>query len=163
MPVTTDIAASYRRPGKVMRDHLERGATEARALAFLMGSCLILFVAQWPGLARQAHLTETELTPQLAAALMATILILPLVLYTLAWITQLGSIAIRRPISGLAARLALFWALLASTPLVLLNGLVEGFIGEGLEQQIVGFLWFVIFLWFWISSLRAARAAEEVV
>ena len=55
-----------------------------------------------------------------------------------------------------ALRLALFWALLAASPLMLLHGLVRGFIGESTPQMIVGALWFVVFMWFWISVSRAA-------
>ena len=57
--------------------------------------------------------------------------------------------------SAYGARLALFWALLASSPLILLHGLTAGFIGPGLELQIVGLLWCVIFFWFWIGGSLA--------
>ena len=50
------------------------------------------------------------------------------------------------------ARLALFWALLATTPLKLLEGLVAGFIGAGIELQIVGLLWLLVFAWFWLTG-----------
>ena len=52
------------------------------------------------------------------------------------------------------ARLALFWAVLASTPLILLHGLVAGFVGEGAGLDAVGLIWLVVFLWFWASGLR---------
>ena len=55
--------------------------------------------------------------------------------------------------SGLGARLALFWALLVTVPLWLLNGVVAGFIGEGLQVNITGGLLVVAFFWIWISSL----------
>ncbi len=169
MPVTSDIAATYRRPGTVVAEHLARGVSEPRALAFLFGACVLMFIAQWPGIARNAHLSnpdfvgnaDTGLQAALAGALFSTVMILPLILYGVAALTQAFAWVIRRPIDGYAARLALFWALLASSPLALLNGLVEGFIGVGLELTLVGALWFGAFLWFWISGLRAARAAEE--
>jgi hypothetical protein len=159
MPVTTDIAASYRRPGAVVRGHLARGVTEPRALAFLMGGCLVVFVGQWPRLAREAHLTEGQSLEQLlAGAFFGWVLVMPLVLYALAGLAQLLARAIRRPVGGLASRFALFWAFLAASPLALLAGLTGGFVGEGIEAQIVGAAWLAAFLWFWITGLRTIRA-----
>jgi hypothetical protein len=50
--------------------------------------------------------------------------------------------------------------LLAASPLMLLWGLVAGFIGEGIEMTLTGSLWFVIFAWFWIAGLRQAGWGE---
>jgi len=47
--------------------------------------------------------------------------------------------------------------LLAASPLVLLHGLVAGFIGPGPGLQGVGLIWLVVFLWFWLSGLRQAQ------
>jgi hypothetical protein len=55
MPVSTDILESYVRPRQVFRRKLDGGTDEGRALATLIGACLLIFVAQWPGLARAAH------------------------------------------------------------------------------------------------------------
>lgn len=157
MPVTTDIVASYRRPGAVVRGQLARGASEPRALAILMGACLVLFIAQWPGLARQAHLQQADLEAMMMGSFFAIVLLLPLLLYGLAALTQLFAGLVRRPVSGLGARIALFWALLAASPLFLLIGLVEGFVGPGPGLSVIEFLALTIFAWFWISGLRAAR------
>ena len=56
-----------------------------------------------------------------------------------------------------AIALALFWALLASAPVVLLNGLVAGFIGPGPALTIVGVAWVAVFVWFWLSGLRQVQ------
>ena len=55
------------------------------------------------------------------------------------------------------ARLALFWALLAAAPLFLLVGLVAGFLGQGLEWKLVGSLWIVCLIWFWLGGLVEAE------
>lgn len=157
MPVTTDILASYRRPGEVLRAHLARGTSEPRVLAWLMGACGVMFVAQWPRLAREAHLQGTELQPAMGGALLATLIFLPLIFYVLAGLSQLVLRVTGSPVSGYEARAALFWALLAASPLALLNGLVLGFIGRGPEQLLVGAAWFGAFVWIWVSGLRAAR------
>lgn len=161
MAATRDIVASYGGPGKVVRRILEEGAREDRALIFLMIGCLLFFVGQTPRLAREAFETEQDLGMLMGASLMAWIFIAPLVLYLLAGLTYLLAKAFRSAITAFGARLALFWALLASSPLVLLWGLTAGFVGQGLELTLVGLLWFAIFMWFWIGGfLAAARWAR---
>ncbi|SNR96712.1 YIP1 family protein [Antarctobacter heliothermus] len=157
MPVTRDIAATYRRPGKTLRAILARGVSEPRALAYLMGACGVMFVAQWPRLAREAHLQGTELEPALGGALLATVIFLPLIFYVVAGFSQLVATAVMRPIGGYETRLSLFWALLAAAPLALLYGLVGGFIGAGGALTLVGAAWLGVFLWFWTTGLREAR------
>ncbi len=160
MPVTSDIVATYRGPGRVVRRLLDMGPREDRALAFVMAFCVIGFIAQLPGLARQAHLEGSELNMLMGGALLGSVFILPLLIYGLAWVSHLAARAFGGKGSSYGARLALFWALLASAPLVLLNGLVAGFIGPGAAQTLIGLLWVAIFLWFWFSGLRQAQGAS---
>lgn len=157
MPVTSDITATYRGPGRVMRRLMAMGQREDRALALVMGFCLIAFVAQLPGLARRAHLEGHDLSALMGGALMGTVFILPLVLYGVAGLAHLVARLLGGRGSWYGARLSLFWSLLASTPLILLNGLVAGFIGHGTALQLVGVLWFGVFMWFWIATLRQAE------
>ena len=121
-----------------------------------MVACLIFFVAQTPRLAREAHVNGTELDMLLGATLLAWLFIAPLIFYMLAAGTQIILRVMRGRPSGYSTRLALFWALLASSPLVLLHGLTAGFVGEGIELRIVGLIWLCVFLWFWISGLLVA-------
>ncbi|WP_417204890.1 YIP1 family protein [Antarctobacter sp.] len=157
MPVTSDIVASYRRPGRTLRALLARGVSEPRALAYVMGACGVMFIAQLPKLARDAHLKGTDLEPALGGALLATVIFLPLIFYVIAGLSQIVARGIGRPVGGYESRLALFWALLAASPLALLNGLVAGFIGAGGALTLVGAVWLAVFLWFWTTGLRAAR------
>lgn len=152
MAITRNIAATYRGPGRVVRRMLAMGEREDRALAYLMGSCILIFIAQLPRLAREAHLTGQELNVLLGATLMAWIFIAPLLFYVIAFAARGVGSVLRGQGTAYGARLALFWALLASSPLILLHGLTAGFIGPGLELQGVGLLWCVIFLWFWIGG-----------
>ncbi|WP_299983277.1 YIP1 family protein [uncultured Ruegeria sp.] len=161
MSVTTDIVATYRGPGRVMRRLLDMGPREDRALAFVMAFCIVGFIAQLPSLARRAHIEGLELNMLMGGALLGSVFILPLFFYLLAWLSYLIARMFRGGGDSYGARLALFWALLASAPLVLLNGLVAGFIGPGPAQTIAGLLWVAIFAWFWLSGLRQSQKAVK--
>ena len=75
----------------------------------------MMFVAQWPRLARESHLDETlSFDARLAGALLGWLLLAPLFFYVLAWFTHLVMKLIGKPSSGYKTRMALFWALFAS-------------------------------------------------
>ena len=159
MTLTREIAATYRGPGAVVARLLAQGAREDRALMFVMAACAMFFIAQMPGLARQAHLDGQELNPLLGASLLAWLVIAPLLFYVLAAISHVVARIFGGKGTGYGARLALFWALLATGPLVLLNGLVAGFLGAGVQLTLVGALWFAVFMWFWMRGLITAERA----
>lgn len=163
MPVTRDIIASYRRPGHVMRRLLAMGEREDRALAILVAGCLVMFIAQWPRLAREAHLSEQALNPLLGGALMAWLFIAPLLFYALALLSHWVARAVGGRGNAFGARMALFWALLAASPLILLHGLVAGFIGPGPGLQAIGALWLAAFVLIWILGLHAAEWGRDDV
>ncbi len=161
MPVTSDIVATYRGPGRVVRRLLDLGQREDRALVFVMAFCVVAFIAQLPSLSRRAHLEGLELNMLMGGALLGTVIILPLFFYLLAFISYGAARLVGGKGSAYGARVALFWALLSSTPLVLLNGLVAGFIGPGPTLSVVGLIWVAVFLWFWLSGLRQAQRYPE--
>lgn len=158
MTVTLDILSTWRRPRSIIRAKLAQGMREDRALAVLMGACALLFLAQWPALSRAAHLDPSvPLDARLGGALLATIFILPPVLYALAALSHLIARAFGGKGSPYGARLALFWALLCAAPLVLFHGLVAGFLGQELQVTVVGVIVFLAFLWLWLTLLIEAE------
>ena len=157
MPVTSDIVATYRGPGRVMRRLLAQGTREDRALMILMLACGIVFVAQMPRLSREAHLSGQDLNMLMGGALLGWLFLAPLMFYILAGLSQLIARVMGGRGDGYGARLALFWALLAVTPLALLRGLVAGFIGPGPGLLTVDVIWSGLFLWFWLSGLIQAQ------
>lgn len=161
MPVTRDITATYRGPGRVMQRLLQMGQREDRALAILMAACVVVFIAQMPRLAREAHLSGQELNMLLGGTLLAWVIIAPLIFYLLAGLSHLIARLLGGKGDWFGARLALFWAMLASSPLILLHGLVAGFVGPGAGLDIVGLLWLLIFGWFWGAGLRQAERAPS--
>jgi hypothetical protein len=157
MAVSSDILRSYVAPGRVMRGILARGAGEERALGYLAGACLLIFVAQWPRLARIAHYDDAVPFQALVwGALMGWIFIAPLLFYALAGLAHLVARGVGLPSTGLRARLALFWSLLAASPLWLLHGALTGFIGTGTITLIVGLAMLAGFLAIWGTTMRAA-------
>lgn len=160
MAFLSDIAATYRRPKRVLSRLLTMGEREDRALAIVMAGCVMVFVAQWPRLARQAFLQGEELNLLLASTLMAWVFIMPLFLYVMAYVSHLGAKAVGGKGTGFGARLALFWALLAASPVILIHGVVAGFLGRGLVLDIVGLIWLGLFAWFWLSGLIQSEWGE---
>lgn len=163
MSVTLDIARTYRAPREVVRRRMAGPAREDRALAILMAACVLIFVAQWPRLSREAYLDGTIGLDQLmAGALMGWIIFAPLFFYVLAFVAHMGLKLAGSAASGYQSRIVLFWALLAASPLWLLTGLTAGFVGEGPALSIVGLLALTAFLVFWCAGLiELARPRNE--
>ncbi len=161
MPVTADIAATYRGPGRVMSRLLLAGEREDRALIIVMAFCLLAYVAQLPGLARQAFEQKVELNALLGGALLGTVFMLPLILYLLAALSHVVARIVGGKGTWYTARLALFWSLLATAPFLLLHGLVAGFIGSGPVLTGAGAVWAAVFFWFWLSCMRQAERASD--
>lgn len=164
----------YRRPRQVVRGLMAMGQREDRALFFLLLGCALMFVAQWPRLARQAN-EQPEIGEEVCAsantpaemcdavseamralvgsALMGWVFVVPLALYVIAGLTRLIARLIGGKGTWYSARLALFWALLASVPMWLLSGMVAGFIGPGLQLSLTSGIASAVFLLFWIIGL----------
>ena len=159
MALTGDIVATYRRPAAVARGKIATRREEL-ALAYLMLGCGLVFVGQWPRLQRQAYLGGEDLQPLVGGALFAWIFAAPVLLYLLAWIVTQVARALRRPVGAFGSRMALFWALVAASPLWLLDGLTAGLVGPGPTLAVVGALAAGAFAWFWVAGLRAARTVE---
>ncbi len=159
MAVSTEIWRSWRGPGAAVRRQMA-GATEGRALAYLMAACFLIFIAQWPRLSREAYLMpEVPLEARLGAALLGWVFIAPLFFYGLAALSHLVAKAFGGQGTWLGARLALFWTLLALSPVFLLQGLVAGFIGPSPALTATGV---VLTLGFFVHWLLAMAEVEGI-
>ena len=157
MSLVSDIMRSYRAPRQVVEKRLGF-VGEAGALATLMAAAALIFVSQWPNLAREAHLDPSiPLEARLGGALFGLLFVMPLIAYIAAGLIW----AIMRFVTGhanaLAVRFALFWALLAVTPLWLFHGFMTAFIGGNLIVDAIGLAVLVAFLAILIGGLKAAR------
>jgi hypothetical protein len=164
MSVSRDIVASWRRPRQVLRSMLNHGRREDRAIAFVMIACFLMFVGQWPKLSREAFLDPSvPLQARLAITFFSMMMVMPLMLYVFAGISHLVAKLFRGRGTFYSARLALFWSLLVTAPLFLLNGLVAGFIGQGLASDTTGLVTLLGFLVIWLACLIEAERAPEAV
>lgn len=167
MSVTTDILQSWVHPRRVFRRRLGDAPREDRALAVLMAACGLMFVARWPALAREAQLSAgqpdaPELQALLGINLFALIFMAPVIFYALAGLGHLVARALGGQGNGFASRMALFWALLAVAPLMLLQGLVAGFVGPGHALTATGALVGFGFLALWLIFLHEAHRKAQV-
>ena len=158
MTVTAEILATYRDPAGPVRRLMASGPREDRSLAMLLAASVLMFVARTPYLARASHLDPSvPLNARLGITLFVMLFVLPLVAYALAFVVHLVLRGLGGQGQSSDARVALFWALLAIGPALLLHGLLEGFLGpEAAGARIVGVAAFAGFLWFWVRGLGVA-------
>jgi hypothetical protein len=157
MAMSERILRSYFHPRRAMRELLAGGRREDRALAHLMGACLLIFVAQWPRLAREAHLDEEmSLRGLMAGALFAWLFLAPILFYGLAALVHLGARLAGLRSSHYSARAVTFWSLLAVSPLWLVQGFFTGLLGPGMATALLGFGVLAAFGMLLVSGLREA-------
>ncbi|MDJ0828172.1 MAG: YIP1 family protein [Rhodobacter sp.] len=164
MALTLDIVAMYRSPRTGIRRQLAMGTREDRVLFYVMLACGLIFIAQWPRLSREAYLDPSiPLDARIGGALLGWFFLAPLLLYALAALTRVLARLVGGQGTWYTARLALFWSLLAASPLWLLNGLAAGFLGIGAGLQVTSGLALGVFLVFWgISFHETERTAVAV-
>jgi hypothetical protein len=159
MSVAADIARSWVAPRRVIRRHIARGLTEERALGLLMIACLLLFIARAPVLLRAEAGADLAPVTRMAGGLMGAMILAPLLFYALAALGHLLARALGGRGSWLGARHALFWALLASTPLALLYGAAEAVMGAAAAQPL-GLAVGAAFLGLWALCLAEAESGR---
>lgn len=167
MAVTNDIVRTWRRPRAVIRDLLGQGRREDRAIVYLMISCFLIFVAQWPRLRRMAEGFEPSPWPadmnfegMMTYTFFSAVIVLPLFMYGVAALSHLVAKLFGGKGSWYGARLALFWTLLATSPMALFYGLVRGLIGQGTQALLVGGIGAAAFVIIWFQSLREAESTQ---
>jgi hypothetical protein len=162
MALTQDIFATYKGPRRVVARFLAQGRNEVRALLFLLIAGVLMFIASMPYQAREAQIDpDVPLAARMYWSAFLWIFLVPFLLYIFAAIVFGLARLAGRNITGYGVRLSLFWALLASSPVILLLGLIAAFIGPSAGLQLVGMIWLLNVLWFWIAGMRAAEGFEQ--
>lgn len=153
------IAESWWAPGRVVRSL--RGLPDRGLIVILMAAMLIFLIAQAPQHARDAHLDPSvPLQARMGGALLAVMFMMPLLAYGLAALVAALSRLTPWQITGQESRLALFWALLAVAPAMLLAGLTAGLVGPGAALTLTRALAGVGFLVIWGAGLGALARTE---
>lgn len=148
------VLRSWRAPSSVAREL--RGMPDRMQLVLLMLAMLLFFVAQLPVHARAAELDPSiPLNARIAGAFFAVMFILPLLSYLLAGGVALLSRLLPWRVAPENSRLALFWALLAISPAMLLSGLVQGLVGPGPALGLVQVVSTLGFACIWGAALIA--------
>jgi hypothetical protein len=158
MSVTRNIIRTYRDPAAVVRGLAQGDLREPQVMFFALLACGLIFVAQWPILSRAATLDPSVTFEQrMGGAMFGIMFLLPLMLYGLAAVLKLGLRLSGRKVPGIFARLALFWSLLAVTPLMLVQGGLSAFLGPVGVTQVFGFVVLLVFLYILVRSIAAVR------
>ena len=153
------VLKSWWAPRRVVREL--SGMPERVKLVVLLLAMLIFLVAQAPMHARAAAQdASVPLEARMGGSVLAVMFLMPLVAYALAGLVSLLSRVSPRRLSHEDSRLALFWALLAVAPAVLLAGLVAGLIGQGPALTFARALSGVGFLVIWGAGISALVRQE---
>lgn len=157
MAVTTDIARTWIRPRKVMRELLSQGVREDRAIAYIMVACFVVFISRLPGIQYNVIQGVGDFQRDASYAFMGLMMFAPLIFYLFAALVHLILKVVGGKGSFFSVRLAIFWVFLASTPALLLYGLTIGLIGPGAQANLVGYVWLIGFVWMLVPSVWEAE------
>lgn len=148
------LIGTFRRPKDTWAAIFDEGPREDRALAHLIGGCALAFISFLPYLAREAHLTGTELNMLLGGALFGWMFIAPLLAYALAIVAY---VPLRYGVgmTGAQVRRMLFWSFFAATPILLIFGLLRGLYGASAVSSWVGLVWLLALMWGIATGVRA--------
>jgi hypothetical protein len=158
MSILSDIAAAYRSPQREMAHQLTI-ATEPRILMLGLTACFLSFIADLPGLAADvtyAGESSDVFNGKLGALFIWRVLFGTLFLYAIAAVSHL----ILKPFKGqgswTGARLALMWAVVVATPLVLISGICKVFTPPPVFL-VASLLTTVVFFWQWVTCLAVVE------
>jgi len=158
MALISDILESWRSPRKVIRRHRARGRSEPFLFTFLFVFLLLAVVSVAPFLARAAAIEAKPFPPYLLAACFGAVVAVPF-FYAMAALGHLTARLMGGKGGFYDGRLAMFWALVTTTPALLLYGLVRAMAAESPAVPVLGLLVFVIFLGFYSVMLREVESA----
>jgi len=163
MGIATDIVRAWRHPKAAMARQMQDGVREEKAFFFLMLGCLLIFVAQMPRLWREAMMDPSVPSEaRLGGAMLGWLFLVPLAFYAIASLGRIGGMLFGGQGSWYSARLAMFWAVLVSAPLWMINGAVAGLVGQGALMAITGVVAVVMFAVVWFASLSVAEKGSTI-
>ncbi|GGA11844.1 YIP1 family protein [Neptunicoccus cionae] len=163
MSLLADIGAAYQRPRREMT-HQVSIMTEPRILMLGFTACLLNYVSRMPDLAAISFLAEDDpaiMRARFATLFVSSVIMGPLFLYIIAALSHL----VLRVFGGQAtwqeARLALMWAALVASPLVLISGASKVFAPPSVFM-VATLLTAVVFCWQWALCLATVEFPRRV-
>lgn len=159
--VTSEILTAYRHPRLSFERQLARNIGDDRILFFGMLACFLTFVARMPSLFRDSIPSGS---PPLHAVVpihfAVSLLMAPLLLYSVAAASHVLARAFGGQGNWRDARLALFWAVLTMSPLVLVAGIVEVAFQPWVSGALLVLI-AVLFFWYWMQCLIRVEFMES--
>ncbi len=158
MSILMDIGAAFRSPRKQMQHQLSI-MTEPRTLMLGLTACFLSFVADLPGLAAgvtAAGESSDILNGKLGALFIWRVLFGTLFLYAIAAVFRLILKLFKGQGTWAQTRLALMWAVMVATPLVLISGICKVFTPPPVFL-VASLLTTVVFFWQWVTCLAVVE------
>ena len=81
MSVVINISKTYYKPSQTFSKLFSAGASEKENLAYLVGGCVVSFIAQWPAQSRHAFINQQPVDELMGAILLSNLFLLPLIFY----------------------------------------------------------------------------------
>jgi hypothetical protein len=152
MSLLSDIGAALKAPKAEMRRHISEGIREEQTLFFALLFGGLSFLSLLPDIAKRAHITEDSLAGMAAAQFIASVFMMPLLMYGIAAISHVILVRFGGQGDHIGARRALFWAAVVATPIMLLSAIVTTY--APYMRLILAVITTLVFFWQWFSNLK---------
>jgi hypothetical protein len=152
MPLLSNISAAYKAPKVEMRRHISDGIREEQTLFFAMLFGGLSFLSLLPDIAKRAFLADESLPAMAAAQFIASVFMMPLLMYGIAAISHVVLGRFGGQGDHIGARRALFWAAIATAPVMLFSAILTTYMPD--LRLILAVVIALVFFWQWISNLR---------
>ena len=163
MTVVSDLVQTYSRPGEVFRKKLA-APEEARAFIYLITSCLLFFLGEFPSLVQlsAAPSSTVPLEARMSGYFLGIMILAPLVFYAFAVVGTLALRLLGHRVTWHQSRIVLFWSLLVVAPWTLVLGIAR--VVPSLHIAYVTMSWavFLLFVCLWVFGLaQASRLSAD--
>ncbi len=140
------------------KNQLSLCTSESKLLAYAFFISIILFLERLPGRVSHYNVDHSGevLFSYVGIDLFASIYFVPIFVYFLASLAHVIAYPFKGRASFFEARLAFFWAIIVASPILLLNGLLQGFFSDFLVVKL--FYYVKVFGCAWIFSVIFCEA-----
>lgn len=159
--LASEILATYRYPRLSFERQLAKNVGDDRILFYGMLACFLAFVARMPSLFHDSMPAGTPPAYVVVSIHFAvSLLMAPLLMYSIAAVSHILARAFGGQGNWRSARLALFWTVLALSPLVLVAGIVEVAAHPWFSGALLVLI-AILFFSYWIQCLIRVEFRER--